>query len=99
MHSSPADAARTVRSMSESPDSGGGPSPNRQIIIPHTVPSPWPINPTDVTPLQWGRTMQADHPGDAQPLLLLSRTETADLPTIAPHPVDHHTAIYAGDFS
>lgn len=30
------------------------------------APSSWPFNPNDVTPLEWWRTMPADHLGDAQ---------------------------------
>lgn len=32
--------------------------------------SPWPFSPDDVTPLEWWRTMPADHLGDAQHLHL-----------------------------
>jgi hypothetical protein len=32
--------------------------------------SSWPFSPNDVTPLEWWRTMPADHLGDAQHLLL-----------------------------
>lgn len=34
--------------------------------------SQWPFNPGDVTPLEWWRTMPADHLGDAQRLHLRS---------------------------
>lgn len=33
-------------------------------------PSSWPFNPDDVTPLEWWRTMPADHLGDVQRLVL-----------------------------
>lgn len=38
--------------------------------------SSWPFNPDDVSPLQWWRTLPADHLGDAQHLLLRATLES-----------------------
>src|SRR5690606_31091858 len=44
--------------------------PNTQATTCSSECSTWPFNPDDVSPLQWWRTIPADHLGAAQHLLL-----------------------------
>lgn len=41
--------------------------------------SSWPFHPDDISPLQWWRTLPADHLGDAQHLLLQATVEKIGL--------------------
>ena len=79
MRHSSTDETRTVRRTFTSSDAGSAGAWNRPASIIHAIRAPWPFNAGDVTPLQWWRTMPADHLGDAQHLLLLSTLEKIDL--------------------
>lgn len=50
-------------------------APNKTAGIGHWISSSWPFNPDDVSPLQWWRTMPADHLSEAQHLLLRTTME------------------------
>jgi hypothetical protein len=49
--------------------------PNRTADVSEWARSSWPFNPDDVSPMQWWRTMPADHLSDAQHLLLRATLE------------------------
>lgn len=69
------EAAPAVPNPSTSPGSEDRLVPSKAACIGNRERSSWPFNPGDVSPLQWWRTMPADHLGDAQHLLLRATLE------------------------
>lgn len=61
------------------PDSKDSDEPDKIANVGNWEHSSWPFNPDDVSPLQWWRTLPADHIGDAQHLLLRAAMEKIGL--------------------
>jgi hypothetical protein len=74
MRHSTVETATAVQNPTASPSRDGG-APSRTGGIGGWARSSWPFNPDDVSPLQWWRTMPADHLGDAQHLLIRATME------------------------
>ncbi len=69
------EAASAVPNPPAPPGSEDRLAPSKAACIGNWERSSWPYNPDDVSPLQWWRTMPADHLGDAQHLLLRATLE------------------------
>lgn len=66
------EAAGNTRATSNAGDRSADRNLQTGVLAPEPerTPSSWPFNQDDVTPLEWWRTMPADHLGDAQLLHL-----------------------------
>lgn len=75
MRHSTIETAAAVPNPQAAPSLGDRGAPKRTAGIGAWARSSWPFNPDDVSPLQWWRTMPADHLCDAQHLLLRATLE------------------------
>lgn len=66
---------RTSTSNVEDRSADRAPPATKQAKAARPMQSPWPFNLGDVTPLEWWRTMPADHFGSEQHLLLRATLE------------------------